>query len=268
MKALASCEVPRRRLQSALLAMLAMLAALTALRDAGADAGALRVDTALVLAVDVSDSVDETRYRLQMEGISRALEDDAVIDAITGGAHGGIALSLVTWADGADMIMPWQLIRSREDALSVAAIVRTLPQSAGTYTCLARMLTHVHQQVLASLPVRADRLVLDVSGDGIDNCIAPTATDAARDGLLARGVTINGLPIIVAGENDVVGSGTFRQPGFPFEDLGVDRDTTTLDAWYTAHVIGGPGAFIKAADGYEDFGRAFRKKFVTEISAR
>lgn len=221
-----------------------------------------------MLAVDVSDSVDEARYRLQMEGISRALEDGAVIDAIIGGARGGIVLSLVTWSDRADMAMPWELIRSRNDALRVAAIIRALPQRTGSYTCLARMLTHVRDQVLAMLPVRADRVVVDVSGDGIDNCVVARVCDAARDALVARGVTINGLPIKVAGENDVVGAGTFREPGFQFEDLGLDRDTTTLDSWYATHVAGGHGAFIKVANGYEDFGRAFRQKFVTEVSVK
>lgn len=224
-------------------------------------------DTALVLAVDVSDSVDAERYRLQMEGIAWALEDPGVIDAITSGPRGGIVLSLVAWSDSTEIAMPWAWIRNAGDARRVAGLVRGLPQKGGEYTCLARMLSRVRDHVVPHAPGDARRVVVDVSGDGIDNCEVRRATDAARDALLAQGVTINGLPIIVAGENDVVGVGTFRRPGFAFEDLGLDRDATTLDAWYRDHVIGGAGAFLHVAHGYEDFGRAFRQKFVTEISA-
>lgn len=246
----------------------ALLAFLFLLGGASADTPAAQaVDTALVLAVDVSDSVDETRYRLQMEGIARALEDDGVIDVITSGARGSIFLSLVAWSDRAEVALPWQLIRGKADAERVANMIRSLPHHAGTYTCVARMFTLVNEFVLPSLPGPADRRVVDVSGDGIDNCVTSRVIDAARDSLLAGGATINGLPIIVKDENDVVGAGTFRMPGFAFEDLGVDRDTTTLDAWYGAHVIGGPGAFLRVAEGYDDFGRSFRQKFVTEISA-
>lgn len=225
------------------------------------------VDTALVLAVDVSDSVDEARYRLQMEGIARAIEDPAVVDAITSGSKGAIMLSLVTWADDAKLAMPWQVIRNQADAFEVARRVRSLSHHSGQYTCLARMLRSVESQTLPALPARAERVVIDISGDGIDNCEVSAASNTARDSLVKGGATLNGLPIIVAGENDVVGAGTFRRPGFAFEDLGLDRDTTTLDAWYNAHVVGGPGSFISPADGYEDFGRSFRRKFITEISA-
>jgi uncharacterized protein DUF1194 len=227
-------------------------------------------DTALVLAVDVSESVDDNRYRLQMEGIARALEDPGVIDAITGGYKGAILLTLVTWADAAETALPWQLIRSAEEARRVAALVRTLPHRRGEYTCMARMIATVSARILDSAPASAARRVLDVSGDGIDNCAEPEATEHARDELVGKGVTINGLPIIVKGENDIVGAGAYRAPGFGLRELpkGPDTDKTTLDAWYGSHVIGGPSAFLQVALGYEDFGRAFRQKFVVEISAR
>lgn len=224
-------------------------------------------DTALVLAVDVSNSVDETRYKLQMEGIARALEDDGVIHAITSGPRGGIVLALVAWSDTATVALPWQQISAADDAYRVARLIRALPQTGGEYTCFAGMMRQVHDQVLPHARRLADRVVLDVSGDGIDNCEVRAAADQARDAVVAEDVTINGLPIIVAGENEIVGAGTFRRPGYAFEDLGLDRDATTLDVWYRDHVIGGPGAFLHVAHGYEDFGRAFRQKFITEISA-
>ena len=75
-------------------------------------------------------------------------------------------------------------------------------------------------------------------------------------------------PLRMIRENDIVGAGAYRAPGYGLDNLGPDTDTTTLDAWYEEHVIGGPGSFLKVAQGYEDFGRAFRQKFVTEISGR
>lgn len=225
------------------------------------------VDTALILAIDVSNSVDAERYTLQMEGVARALEDPGVISAITAGAEGGILLTLVAWSDRAEVALPWQTIHSSEDAARVAELVRRLPQNAGEYTCTSRMLEFVKEIVVPDVPASARRIVLDVSGDGIDNCAIRQASDRERDALVAAGVTINGLPIIVKGENDIVGSGAYRAPGYALEDLGPDKDTTTLDAWYRDHVIAGPGAFLKTAQGFEDFGRAFRQKFVTEISS-
>lgn len=225
------------------------------------------VDTALALAVDISDSVDDHRYRLQMEGIAQALEDESVLAAITSGQRGAIALALVEWADSAETTIDWQIVRNAADAARMAARIRELPHRKGEYTCLARMMTLVKERIFADAPP-ADRRVLDVSGDGIDNCADAAADDAARDALVADGVIINGLPIIVKGENDVVGSGAYRAPGYGLRELprGPDTATTTLDKWYQSHVIGGPGAFVITAQGYSEFGKAFRQKFVIEVS--
>ncbi|HEV7439359.1 MAG TPA: DUF1194 domain-containing protein [Methylobacterium sp.] len=220
---------------------------------------------ALVVSVDVSQSVDEARFRLQMEGIAEALEDPAVLAAITGNP-GGILFALVTWADKADLTLPWIRIATRRDAAAVAGRVRAVPRQAGTFTCLGQMLRTISASVLPSLPVPADRVVIDVSGDGIDNCADPEAIHDERDALLATGATINGLPILVPGENDVVGVGAFRAPGYGLREL-KDGGETTLDRWHKAHVVGGPAAFVLAARGYGDFARALRQKFVIEISA-
>lgn len=226
-------------------------------------------DTALILAVDVSNSVDAARYKLQMEGIAQALEDPSVVNAITGGAKGGILLSLVTWADHAHVALPWQPVRSASDAQAFAAKIRQVPQVAGEYTCTARMFEMIGDTIVPEIPAAAGHVVIDVSGDGIDNCGQPGDAAARRDDLVAMGATINGLPIIVQGENDIVGSGAYRAPGYGLRELpkGPDSFTTTLDSWYNANVIGGPGRFLLKANGFEDFGRAFRQKFVTEISA-
>ncbi|GEO98244.1 DUF1194 domain-containing protein [Methylobacterium haplocladii] len=242
----------------------ALLGASALASPAWADDG---VATALVVSVDVSGSVDERRYTLQMEGIAEALEDPAVLAAITAN-RGGIYFSLVTWADSARMSVPWRRIASKADAAAAAALVRVVPRMPGNFTCLGGMMGMVTASVVPAVPVQADRVVVDVSGDGIDNCVDPDELHAQRDGLLATGSTINGLPILVPGENDVVGVGAYRAPGYGLRALpeGTYREGTTLDRWFREHVVGGPGSFLMTAHGYGDFARALRQKFVSEIS--
>jgi hypothetical protein len=226
------------------------------------------VDAALILAVDVSQSVDEDRYRLQIEGMAKALENKAVADTITSGPYGRIAVQFIVWADGVETTIPWQIISSRQNALTFSGLIRRQTHRAGEYTCMARMMRTVDEEMLDDLPFIPTRTILDISGDGIDNCAEPSAVDDARDRLVRRGVTINGLPIIVSGENDVVGAGAYRAPGFGLRPLsrgpGIE---TTLDRWFKDHVIGGQGAFVRPSQGYEEISHAFQQKFLTEISS-
>lgn len=224
------------------------------------------VDTALVVAIDVSQSVDEERYRLQLEGIAKALEDPATIGAIVGGESGSILFSVVMWSDKPEQVIGWRLITDLDSAGRVAGELRSLPLKGGEFTCVARMMRTMAELVIPTMPLPASRVVIDVSGDGIDNCSRSNEAQAARERLVQSGVTINGLPIIVAGENDIVGAGAYRAPGYGLRELGPETDMTTLDAWYRRFVIGGPGAFMQVARGYDDFARAFRRKFVIEIS--
>ncbi len=175
---------------------------------------------------------------------------------------------MVTWADQATMSIDWQRIANRQDARKIADLVRSLPQQGGEFTCLARMFHAVSERFIPDIPAPARRVVLDVSGDGIDNCSDIDQLRTERDDVLAKGATINGLPILVEGENDLVGSGAYRAPGFGLKELSRDPDheITTLDQWYHSHVVGGPDAFLLPAHGYADFARALRQKFVTEIS--
>ncbi|MDX2309240.1 MAG: DUF1194 domain-containing protein [Hyphomicrobium sp.] len=200
------------------------------------------VDTALVVSVDVSNSVDAERYKLQMEGIAAALEDESVIDAILTGPNGRIVLSMVTWADKPKIAIPWTMIASKDDALAFAARVRKQPREGGEFTCLAGMLRTVSDKVVTQIPAKPLRIVVDVSGDGKDNCNAEEPTEVVRDELVGAGVIINGLPILEGGDAD------------------------QLEGWYRDHVVGGTGAFVLPADGFGDFGRAIRQKFVVEIS--
>ena len=229
-----------------------------------------QVDTALVVSVDVSNSVDQQRYKLQMEGIAAALEDSSVVQAITNGPNGGILFSMVTWADRPDFTLPWTKISSKEEAQAVAARIRKLPQITGEFTCMTRMMRSVNDKVVSQIPATAMRIVVDVSGDGPDNCNAEEPIETVRDELVANGVTVNGLPINEGDPTAPVGEGAYRSPGSEFRAVvaGADKPKgpTTLEEWYRAHVMGGTGAFVIPANGYEDFGRAIRQKFVIEIS--
>jgi len=223
------------------------------------------VDTALIVSVDVSQSVDAKRYMLQMEGIARALEDPDVIQAIVSAPLGRILFMMIAWSDSAKVVLPWTWIATPEDAMAAARLVRRIPQQGGEFTCMSRMMSVVNETIIPNMPKRARRVVLDVSSDGIDNCTPPPGVDRARDRLIAAGVTINGNPVMVEGENDFVGVGAYRAPGYGLA-VGPDTEMTTMMDWYQAHVMGGPGAFVLPAYGYGDFGRAIRRKFVMEIS--
>lgn len=210
----------------------------------GARAQAEMVDTALVLAVDVSQSVNDARFALQMEGIAKAFEDPEVQRSIFSGPHRAMFVTLVEWSDKAAVAVPWTLIASPEEAVAFAATLRKTPRKGAEFTCMSRALQLIGDKVLPFLPMPANRTVVDISSDGHDNCNLSPPVDALRDGLVAEGVTINGLPIL---EGD---------------------EALTLEAWYKAHVIGGASAFTVPAHGYDDFERAIRRKFVTEISER
>src|SRR5882672_3969433 len=219
---------------------LSLMVALPAMAQSTVD----RVDVALVLAVDISGSVDDNRFALQMEGIARAFEDHEVQSTILSGQYGAALVTLVNWSQKPQIAVPWRVIASPADAMAFAADVRHAPRRAEDFTCMSLMMQVVGEKVLPLIPVPADRMVVDISGDGRDNCNPRTAVDGERDGLVADRVTINGLPI--------------RE----------GREAETIAQWYEQHVIGGPAAFLLPANGYQDFGRAIRQKFIIEISGQ
>lgn len=209
---------------------------------ASAGAPQVEVDTALVVSVDVSNSVDDHRYTLQMEGIAKALEDPEVQRAILNGPQGGILFSMVTWADRPRLTIPWTKISSPAEAAAVAKMVRALPRQGGEFTCLSKMLRSVADKVVPQIPGKPFRIIVDVSGDGQENCNPEEPLDVVRNELASSGVTINGLPILEGDEGP------------------------TLKGWYEQNVMAGPGSFVLPANGYGDFERAIRQKFVIEIS--
>jgi len=226
------------------------------------------VDTALIVAVDVSNSVDDARYKLQMEGIAQALEDPSVIRAIVGGAKGGILFSMITWADQSKVNVPWAHITNEQEAKAAAMRVRALPRQGGEFTCMSRMMRFVSDKIVPQIPAKAAKVVLDVSGDGRDNCNEPEPVEQVRDELVSYGVTVNGLPILEGNEGEGEGPGGVPTQSYLPAPAGKgESGNTPLEDWYRDHVKGGPGSFVLPANGYADFGRAIRQKFVLEVSS-
>jgi len=205
------------------------------------------VDTLLVLAVDVSRSVDEDEARLQREGYRNGVTDPKVVEAMLGGVLGSVGLAYVEWA-GSEyqrLVLPWRRIASRRDAQAWAEALAEAPRQSLSWTSISGAL-EFSGTVLEQAPFEGTRQVIDVSGDGVNNSGPPP--EAVRDRLVARGVVINGLPIV----NDRPSFG--RMPAMP------------LDQYYRESVIGGEGAFMVVADDFESFGVAVRRKLIREIA--
>jgi hypothetical protein len=206
------------------------------------------VDVLLVLAVDVSRSVDDDEARLQREGYRAAVSDPQVIEAIRGGMIGAIGLAYVEWA-GAEyqrLVLPWMRIGGVAEARAWSERLAEAPRASLSWTSISGGLDF-SRTVLAQAPYEATRRVIDVSGDGVNNSGGPV--ELARDRLVAEGVTINGLPIV----NDRPTFG--RMPPIP------------LDEYYRDSVIGGAGAFVIVAEDFQSFGNAVKRKLIREIAA-
>ncbi|MFC7475173.1 DUF1194 domain-containing protein [Dankookia sp. GCM10030260] len=206
------------------------------------------VDVLLVLAVDVSRSVDDDEARLQREGYRAAVSDPVVVEAIRGGMIGAIGLAYVEWA-GAEyqrLVLPWMRISGAAEARAWSEKLAEAPRASLSWTSISAGLDF-SRGVLAEAPYEATRRVIDVSGDGVNNSGGPV--ELARDRLVAEGVTINGLPIV----NDRPTFG--RMPPIP------------LDEYYRDNVVGGAGAFVIVAEDFQSFGNAVKRKLIREIAA-
>lgn len=205
------------------------------------------VDLLLVMAVDVSRSVDDEEARLQREGYQAAMTDPRVLAAIGGGMLGAIAVAYVEWAAHGyqQLVIPWTRIGDPADAAAWSDRLAQSPRRSVSWTSISGALAF-SRRVLADCPFEGTRRVIDVSGDGVNNNGPPPEQE--RDRLLNGGVTINGLPIVNDRPNFGVASGP------------------DLEAHYRASVIGGPGAFLIVAQDFEAFGDAIRRKLVQEIA--
>jgi hypothetical protein len=209
-------------------------------------AGEIEVDLELVLAVDISGSMSFEEQVLQRRGYIEALEHEEVLNAIRSGLLGKVAITVVQWAGVGlhHVLVPWTLVEDEAGARSITDILRS--------SALFEMRgTSISDSILFSSALFEDngfagyRNVIDVSGDGANNMGMPI--QGAREIVLARGIVINGLPIVRYGEQlGATGYG--------------------LDVYYEDCVIGGPGAFMIPIEGPEAFGPAIRRKLVLEIA--
>ena len=225
-------------------ALLGSLAALTAARSARAETP---VDLQLVLAVDVSRSIDEVEAELQRRGYIEALTNDRVIDAILSGENKRIAVCYTEWAGThyQMVVIDWTLIDSAAAARRFADKLAEAPRPSQSWTAVGAALAHAGQRFEGS-GFSSRRHVIDISGDGRTNDGPPA--ELVRDKLVVEGIVINGLPVMMNRTN-------FGRP----PDL-------LLDKYYEENVIGGPGSFMIVADNFEQFGRAVRNKLVREVS--
>jgi hypothetical protein len=213
------------------------------------------VDVRLVLAADVSRSIDDPEFALQRQGYAAAITDPRLLEAIAAGRHGAIAITLEEWAgDGEEKtVVDWTLVAGPEDAKTFAAAMVDAPRSFFGRTAIGSAVDHA-AAALGESGYVADRSVIDVSGDGTSN--QGRAVTAARDAAVSAGVTINGLAIFNAK--------AAAQGGY----LAVHTNPPGgLDKYYRENVIGGVGAFVLHIDDFKDFERAMILKLITEISA-
>jgi hypothetical protein len=228
---------------------IAAFAAPTQPRFADKSPNAVPVDVELVIAVDVSYSMDPEEQALQREGYIMALTSREFMQALREGANGKIAITYFEWAGEYDqkIIMPWRLIDGPESADAVAAEIAAAPYRRASRTSIAGGLRFA-KPLFDHSGYRGLRRVIDVSGDGANNSgplVVPT-----RDDVLAAGITINGLPIMLKRPN--IGT----------------MDIENLDVYYEDCVVGGPGAFVVPIRERAKFIEATRTKLVLEIASR
>jgi Protein of unknown function (DUF1194) len=207
------------------------------------------VDLKLVLAVDISMSMDPDEQRLQREGYVEAFRDRLVHQAIASGQHRRIAVTYFEWAGPQiqNLIIPWRVIDSPDSANTFATELLAQPYTRRSRTSISSALLFA-RTLLRTTDFRSSRLVIDVSGDGVNN--SGPLMSIVRPQVLADGITINGLPVLV--------KTTQHWSAW---------DAPDLDIYYAACVIGGPGAFSIPIKTEADFASATRQKLLREIAA-
>jgi len=213
--------------------------------------GDLEVDVELVIAVDVSRSMTPRELEIQRRGYAEALVSDEVVSAIRNGILGRVALAYVEWAAGQRVVVDWTLVRDRREAEAFAArLTMSARLTAAFDPAFRRTSISGALDFSASLFERNGftglRRVIDVSGDGPNNAGRPVR--AARDEALARGIVINGLPLMTR------------------EGMGVQWHLDDLDVYYRECVTGGPGAFVIPVLEWAHFPQAVRRKLVLELA--
>jgi hypothetical protein len=207
------------------------------------------VDVELILAVDVSYSMDMDELAIQREGYAQAIVSKEFLQALKSLPNGRIAITYFEWAASSDqkIIIPWRLIDGPETADAVSNEILKTPIRRASRTSISGAI-YFAMPLFDENPYHGLRRVIDISGDGPNNNGAPVT--GARDEALAKGITINGLPIMV------------KEPSYSTMDI------DNLDFYYEDCVIGGPGSFVVSIKDREKFKEAIRTKLLLEVAGR
>ena len=210
---------------------------------------AISVDVELVLAVDVSYSMDLDELAIQREGYAQAIISKEFLQALKSLGKGRIAVTYFEWAAASDqkIIIPWRLIDGPETADAVANEILKTPVRRASRTSISGAINFA-MPLFDENPYKGARQVIDISGDGPNNNGEPVTI--ARDAALAKGITINGLPIMV------------KEPSYSTMDI------ENLDYYYEDCVIGGPGSFVVTIKDRDKFKEAIRTKLLLEVAGR
>ncbi|MEX2644364.1 MAG: DUF1194 domain-containing protein [Acetobacterales bacterium] len=206
------------------------------------------MDLEILLAVDISDSVQPDEAQLQRDGYLAAIASQQIIDAIQQGELGRIALAYMEWADAHNqrVVVDWTVIADADDARGFVDLLAEQPIGSGFHTSISAAID-VGVGLIEDNGFEGKRRIIDISGDGRSNKGRPLAD--ARADAIARGITINGLP--------VSGYSRLARSRVPPE---------YLEEYYRDEVIGGPGAFMVVAENFEDFVTAIHRKLLKEIA--
>ena len=207
------------------------------------------VDVELILAVDVSYSMDMDELAIQREGYAQAIISKEFLQALKSLPNGKVSITYFEWAASSDqkIIIPWRLIDGPETADAVASEIMKTPVRRASRTSISGAI-YFAMPLFDQDPYHGTRRVIDISGDGPNNNGAPVTP--ARDEAVSKGIVINGLPIMV------------KEPSYSTMDI------DNLDWYYEDCVIGGPGSFVVPIKDREKFKEAIRTKLLLEVASR
>jgi Protein of unknown function (DUF1194) len=211
-----------------------------------------RADLLLALAMDVSRSIEQSKFLLQREGYAAAISDPEVLNAIKSGPHRRIAVCFIDWTGPGQqlLVIDWSVIDGIAAARRFGDFILKAPRPFNESTSIGGAIDFAASQ-LSRAPFEADRHTIDVSGDGTNNAGHDVQLD--RDRALAKGITINGLVILT----DIKLTSNARHTNPP----------EGLESYYRDNVIGGRGSFVMVAEDFSSFGRAIARKLAAEIAA-
>jgi hypothetical protein len=209
-----------------------------------------KVDLLLVLAADVSRSIDDREFALQRNGYAAAMVDARVLRSMKSGQHRRIAVAFVEWSDEQDVLVDWTVIGDAASARVFAEQLTARSRTLGSGTAIGSAI-RFSADLIERAPFVAERRVIDISGDGTSNCGWDVAR--SRDIVLKkdRDLVINGL--VILNDSPTVSREHTHPPG-------------GLENYYRANVIGGPGAFVMVAQDFKTFGQTIISKMITEIA--